>query len=101
MSVRPWYREDWAFIITVLQVGQENDPTKCRLGLEVGDSFHCTYGTPAHFCPTTFLKIFPAMEAIRSGGDLRNLGGTGPHETVVKCPAGVVKFRLRGQRVAE
>jgi uncharacterized repeat protein (TIGR04076 family) len=76
--MKKWYHEDWRFEIEVLRVGQENRATECRLGLEPGDTFECQYETPAGFCPTSFFKIFPALEVVRCGGDLRNLGGQGP-----------------------
>lgn len=88
--MKQWYREDWRFRIEVLQVGEENQPQACRLGLEPGDVFQCEYGTPAGFCPTSFIKAFPSMEAVRCGGDLRNLGGTGASEITFCCPDGVV-----------
>lgn len=97
--MKRWYPEDWRFTIEVVRVGKENRAEECRLGLEVGDTFACEYDTPAGFCPTAFIKLFPAMEAIRCEGDLRCLGGSGPAETLCMCPDGVVMFRLRGERL--
>ena len=94
--MKKWYHEDWRFEIEVLRVGQENRATECRLGLEPGDTFECQYETPAGFCPTSFFKIFPALEVVRCGGDLRNLGGQGPCEIKFICPDGVVLFRVTG-----
>jgi len=34
------------------------------------------------------------MEAVRSGGDLRNIGGSGKHVMEFDCPDGVVRFKL-------
>ncbi|MGB9723830.1 MAG: hypothetical protein ACP5OO_02080 [Chloroflexia bacterium] len=34
---------------------------------------------------------------MRCGGDLRHLGGSGPQESDVLCPDGVVLFRLTGE----
>lgn len=99
--MKKWYPEDWRFRIEVGQVGEENRAEECRLGLEPGDTFECTYGTPADFCPTSFVKAFPSMEVVRCGGDLRNLGGAGPSEITFMCPDGVVLFRLTGERRAE
>ena len=45
------------------------------------------------------LKVFPIFEAVRSGGDLRNLGGAGEHEMEIVCPDGVVKFRISARRL--
>jgi uncharacterized repeat protein (TIGR04076 family) len=99
--LKQWYDEDWRFTLEVLRVGKQNRAEECRLGLEPGDSFTCTYGTPAGFCPTAFIKSFPAMEVIRCGGDLRNLGGDRPAETRFLCPDGVVSFKLIGEQIPE
>lgn len=92
-----WFHEDWHFKIEVINVGKDNQPKECRLGLEPGDIFECEYETPAGFCPTSFIKIFAAMEAVRCGGDLRNLGGEDKSKVVFSCPDGVVTFRLIGE----
>ena len=34
------------------------------------------------------------MEAVRSGGDLENLGGDGRYSKTIVCPDGCVIFRL-------
>jgi hypothetical protein len=47
------------------------------------------------------MKIFPSMEIVRCGGDLRNLGGKGSTETTFICPDGVVLFRLTGEKRPE
>jgi uncharacterized repeat protein (TIGR04076 family) len=91
-----WYAEDWHFKIEVLMVGKENKAEACRLGLEPGDTFECEYETPGGFCPTSFIKIFPIMEAIRCAGDLRYLGACAPNETDFICPDGAVRFRISG-----
>lgn len=97
--MKKWYSEDWQFTIEVLQAGKENKAEECRLGLEVGDTFICQFETPAGFCPTSFIKIFPSLEAVRCGGDLRNLGGKGPAEMTFPCPDGAVRFRLTGEQL--
>jgi len=99
--VKSWYHEDWSFMIEVLRVGKENRAEECRLGLEPGDTFTCTYETPAGYCPTSFIKIFPALEVVRCNGDVRNIGGNGPYETTFVCPDGVVLFKLTGERRLE
>ncbi len=91
-----WYKEDWLFTIKVLRVGKRNDVRECRSGLQAGDTFVCSYDTPCGFCPTSFIQMFPLMEAIRSGGDLRNIGGDDQHEMVLHCPDGVVVFKMIG-----
>ncbi len=37
--MKPWYEEDWSFIIDVLRVGVHNESDECRLGLQEGDHF--------------------------------------------------------------
>jgi uncharacterized repeat protein (TIGR04076 family) len=91
-----WYPEDWHFKVEVLKVGKENKAEECRLGLEPGDTFDCDYGTPAGFCPTSFIKIFPVMEVIRCEGDLRCLGASAMNMIDFTCPDGAVRFRIRG-----
>ena len=99
--MRKWYREEWHFTIEVLGVGKEDRAEECRIGLEPGDTFECDFETPAGFCPTAFIKIFPSMEAVRCEGDLRHVGGDSPTETACLCPAGVVTLRLAGNRRGE
>ncbi len=96
--MKRWYHEDWHFRVEVLRVGAEGKAEACRLGLEPGDVFECAYETPAGFCPTSFVKLFPSLEAVRCGGDLRALGGHGACEMTFTCPDGVVLFRVRGER---
>lgn len=97
--MKRWYAEEWRFVIEVVSVGKANKAEECRMGLEPGDTFECAFGTPGGFCPTSFIKLFPAMEAVRCEGDLRYLGGSGVTETTCMCPDGVVLFRLKGQRL--
>lgn len=92
--MKKWYPEDWAFTIEVLAVGRQNSPTECRMGFEPGDVFECAYDCPAGFCSKSILKVFPILEVVRGGGDLRNLGGTAPHQMSFLCPDGVVKYRV-------
>lgn len=94
--MKKWYPEEWTFKIEVLRVGRQNRAEECRLGLEPGDTFQCAYETPAGFCPTSFIKIFPTLEVIRCQGDVRFLGGNKSTETTFLCPDGVVLFRLTG-----
>ncbi|MDF2876295.1 MAG: hypothetical protein K0R22_2978 [Sporomusa sp.] len=93
--MRNWYEEEWNFKITVLAVKPDNKPQgHCRNGHEVGDNYICGYGCPGGFCSKSMLKNFPIMEAVRSGGDLRNLGGSKENMMDFDCPDGVVRFRL-------
>ena len=40
------------------------------------------------------MVLYPVMEAVRSGGDLENIGGDGKYSKVVVCPDGCVMFRI-------
>ena len=63
--MKKWIVEDWEFEITVLH----GEAEQCRMGLETGDQFHCTYECPAGFCPKRcrycipYVKL-PAVAAI-------------------------------------
>lgn len=93
--MKHWYDEEYSFKITVVSVKPDNDPVNhCRNGHEVSDEFSCEYGCPDKFCSKSMLKLFPLMEVVRSGGDLRNLGGRDKHVMEFCCPDGVVEFRL-------
>jgi hypothetical protein len=40
------------------------------------------------------LLMFPIMESVRSGGDLKNIGGSGTYTKDLVCPDGCVLFRM-------
>ena len=42
--------------------------------------------------------LFSIMEAVRSGGDLENIGGNGKYCKDVVCPDGCVIFRLTAKK---
>ena len=44
--------------------------------------------------------LYPLMEAVRSGGDLRNVGGSDKYEKDIVCPDGCVMFRLAAKRLS-
>lgn len=44
------------------------------------------------------MVLFPLMEAVRSGGDLENVGGSGPYTKDIVCPDGCVLFRLTARK---
>ena len=98
--MKKWYKEDWRFRTEVMSVGKDDKPESCRMGFELGDSFECTYECPAGFCSKSMLKVFPVLEAVRSGGDLRNLGGSGRHEMTLVCPDGVVKYKVTAEKIS-
>lgn len=41
----------------------------------------------------------PFMEAVRSGGDLQNIGGSGPYTKDIVCPDGCVMFRMTAKKL--
>ena len=43
------------------------------------------------------MVMFPVMEAVRSGGNLENLGGSGKYVKDIVCPDGCVIFRLTAE----
>ena len=40
------------------------------------------------------MMMYPVMEAVRSGGDLENIGGDSKYSKTIMCPDGCVLFRL-------
>ena len=36
-------------------------------------------------CPKGMLMLYPLMEAVRSGGDLRNVGGSDMYDNGIVC----------------
>ncbi|MBE0410443.1 MAG: hypothetical protein IBX69_11995 [Anaerolineales bacterium] len=44
------------------------------------------------------MKIFPALETARCGGDWRNFGVQYPHAMNFVCPDGVVLFRVTAEQ---
>ncbi|MCE5196399.1 MAG: TIGR04076 family protein [Negativicutes bacterium] len=93
--MQAWYAEEYSFRLEVLHLAPDDQPQRCRVGHQPGDRFHCSYGCPGGLCSKTMLKAFPIMEAARSGGDLRNLGGRECGCMEFVCPDGIVTWRLR------
>ena len=98
--MKKWYNEDYAFEIQVTGfLRGDHTERYCRNGEEICDTYRCTYGCPVNadgqgICPKAMLVLFPLMEAVRSGGDLENLGGDSRHSKEIVCPDGCVRFRL-------
>ena len=44
------------------------------------------------------MMMFPIMEAVRSGGDLENIGGDSKYSKVIMCPDGCVLFRMTAKK---
>ena len=98
--MKKWYDEEFEFTVEVIGYLRGDKPEHyCRNGEEIGDRYTCTYGCPVNaqgygICSKTMLMLYPIMESLRSGGDLRNIGGDGPYEKTIVCPDGCVLFRL-------
>lgn len=45
------------------------------------------------------MVMFPIMEAVRSGGDLENVGGDSKYSKTVVCPDGCVLFRMTAKKL--
>ena len=99
--MKKWYDEEYRFEIQVVGYLRGEKPQGyCRNGEEIGDIYTCTYGCPVNregqgICSKAMLLLFPLMEAVRSGGDLRNVGGEDKYAKTVVCPDGCVIFRLK------
>ena len=98
--MKKWLDEEYEFEIEVIGF-LRGDWTEhyCRNGEEIGDRYTCTYGCPVNaqgcgICSKVMMTLFPIMEAVRSGGDLENIGGDGKYSKVVVCPDGCVMFLL-------
>ena len=97
--MKKWYDEEYEFTVEVTGF-LHGDHTEhyCRNGEEPGDTYKCTYGCPVNkdgygICSKTMMMLYPLMEAIRSGGDLQNLGGDSKYTKTIVCPDGCVIFR--------
>ena len=89
-----WFREKYEFKITVISVGTGEQTRRCRNGHEAGDA------CPEGFCSKCMIKVFPLMEAVRSGGNLSNLmEGASKHCGEFVCPDGVVRFLLEAKEL--
>ena len=79
-----WYEEEWSFTVEVIAVSHDNKTHgHCRNGDEVGDVYRCAYDCPVNqngrgFCQKSMLILFPMLETVRGGGDLRLIGGFSP-----------------------
>lgn len=98
--MKKWYAEEyeWTIEVTGFLRGDKTE-RYCRNGEEIGDVYTCTYGCPVNkdgqgICSKCMSVMFPIMEAVRSGGDLRKIGGSGQYTRDVVCPDGCVMFRL-------
>lgn len=88
--MKKWYEKDWEFVIRV----SNDNYKKCRLSLETGDEFKCSYGAPYGFCSKTMLILYSLCEIVRCGGNYNLRGSKKPYEIEFLCPDGFVKFNL-------
>jgi len=100
--MKKWYDEEYEFQVEVTGfLRGDHTERYCR---KVGDRYTCTYGCPVNqdgqgICSKAMLLLFPLMEAVRSGGDLENVGGSGPYCKDIVCPDGCVLFRLTAKKL--
>lgn len=98
--MKKWYNEEYSFEIEVTGFLRGNHTERyCRNGEEIGDKYSCTYGCPVNaqgygICSKVMMMLFPVMEAVRSGGNLENIGGTVKYSKDIVCPDGCVMFKL-------
>ena len=103
--MKKWFDEEYEFEIEVIGfIGSDHTERFCRNGEEVGDKYTCTYGCPVNadgqgICSKVMMGMFPSMEAVRSGGDLENIGGTGKYIKNFVCPDGCVRFRMTAKKL--
>ena len=96
--MKKWYDEEYKFEIKVTGYIRGNKAERyCRNGEEIGDTYTCTYGCPVNqdgqgICSKCMMILYPIMEAVRSGGDLENIGGDGKYSKEIVCPDGCVIF---------
>lgn len=103
--MKKWYEEEYQFTVEVTGF-LRGDHTEhyCRNGEQPGDRYTCTYGCPVNeqgygICSKLMMILFPVMEAVRSGGDLENIGGSGKYVKDLVCPDGCVMFRLTAEKL--
>ena len=103
--MKKWYDEENEFEIEVTGfLRGDSTVGYCRNGEEVGDKYTCTYGCPVNaeghgICSKVMTVMFPVMEAVRSGGDLENIGGGSRYTKDIVCPDGCVIFRLTAKKL--
>lgn len=101
--MKKWFNEDFEFTVEVKSfLMSDKTENYCRNGEEIGDIYKCTYGCPVNeqgygICSKTMMMLYPIMEALRSGGDLENIGGNDKYSKTVVCPDGCVVFELKAK----
>ena len=103
--MKKWLDEEYEFEIEVIGYLRGDKPEGfCRNGEEIGDKYSCTYGCPVNqdgygICSKTMMLLYPLMEVVRSGGALRNVGGSETYVKDIVCPDGCVMFRLKARKL--
>ena len=103
--MKKWYDEEYEFEIEVTGfLRGEHTERYCRNGEEIGDKYRCTYGCPVNaegqgICSKVMTVLFPIMEAVRSGGNLENIGGSSQYSKDIVCPDGNVIFRMTAKKL--
>lgn len=99
--MKKWYEEEYEFEIEVTGfLRSDKTENYCRNGEEIGDKYTCTFGCPVNaqgygMCSKMMQIMYADMQAIRSGGNLENVGGTSSYEKDYVCPDGCVCFHLK------
>ena len=103
--MKKWYAEEYEWEIEVVGFLRGNKTERyCRNGEEIGDKYTCTYGCPVNangqgICSKVMMMMFPIMEAVRSGGDLENIGGDSKYSKTIVCPDGCVIFKMKAKNL--
>ena len=103
--MKKWCKEEYEFEIEVTgYLNSDHTEEYCRNGEEIGDKYTCTYGCPVNkdgqgICSKVMMIMFPAMEAVRSGGDLDKVGGTDKYSKTIVCPDGCIIFKLTAKKL--
>ena len=104
--MKKWYAEEYEFQIEVTGFLRGNSTERfCRNGEEIGDRYTCTYGCPVKWAgEREFAQDhddfgFRLWKTVRSGGDLQNIGGSGPYTKDIVCPDGCVMFRMTAKKL--
>ena len=103
--MKKWYAEEYEWETEVIGfLRSEHTERYCRNGEEIGDKYTCTYGCPVNadgqgICSKVMMTMFPIMEAVRSGGDLENIGGNSKYSKEIVCPDGCVIFRMTAKKL--
>ncbi len=93
--MKKWIDEEWEFHITAIK----GEAPHCRMGIEKGDTFYCTYSCPAGFCPKTMPVLHTLCEIVRCGGNYKLRGSKSEHEITFPCADGCIEFKLTAKQI--